>query len=213
MLSILSINSAAPRTLVFNNQEVATGIFKEPVTGSVRIGEQGLSGDTIVDTRVHGGLDQAVYLYHKEDYDWWAQQLGRPLPNGIFGENLTLEGMDEVNWVIGDRLRINDVLLEITAPRTPCFKLGVRMEDPRFIKQFVKANRPGAYARVLNPGSVSVGDTIEVSRTPEDHASVKEVFTLMHTADKSREMLSKALASPLAEVHRSRIQGWYAELE
>src|SRR5690606_47029 len=106
------------------------------------------------------------------------------------------------------RLAINGVVLEISAPRTPCYKLGVRMGDNTFVKQFVKAGRPGAYARVIQEGVVAAGDTVTVNRTSGPHASVKEVFALWHRKDKSLADIRKVLQSPIGEIHRRQLQGW-----
>jgi Uncharacterized protein conserved in bacteria len=133
---------------------------------------------------------------------------GEPVACGAFGENLTLEGTTGINWVIGDRITINEVELEITGPRVPCFKLGVRMGDPGIVKKFVKACRPGAYARVIKGGSLSAGDSLTIHKTVAAFASVKEVFIEWHQKDRNLAILQKALASPIAIVHRTRIQEW-----
>lgn len=211
-MKVVSINIASMKTIEFNGEIVETGIFKLPAQGSVQVKQRGLMGDTIVDERVHGGIDQAVYLYHKEDYDWWSEELGRTLEFGTFGENLTIEGFKDYTWVIGDRLTINDVVLEISAPRAPCFKLGVKMGDSHFVKQFVRACRPGAYARVIQEGSITNWDEIVVEKTTNDYATVNEVFVEWHAKEKSPEIIEKALNSPLASVHRERLQNWYEGL-
>jgi len=211
-MKILSVNLASPTTIEFNGEQVSTGIFKRPVDGAIPVGEYGFQTDTIVDKSVHGGLDQALYLYHKEDYDWWSEQLGKPVEYGAFGENLTIEGSSEIDWVIGDRIFINGIELEITGPRVPCFKLGVKMGDPSIVKQFVKACRPGAYARVIRGGEIKTGDGLIVQKTAEDYASVKEVFTEWHSKDRDPAILKKALASPIAIVHKIRIQAWLEAL-
>jgi MOSC domain-containing protein YiiM len=211
-MQIVSINVAQPVTIRFNGEDVLTGLFKKPVDGQVSITPMGLAGDAIIDKSVHGGLDQAVYLYHKEDYDWWSNELGRDIPYGTFGENLTLAGSDDIAWVIGDRLEVNGVVLEITAPRTPCFKLAVRMDDSGFMKKFANAVRPGAYARVIKEGSVAVGNSISVEKTTMDYATVKEIFELWHSNNKSTAILIKSLSSPIAPMHRAKIQGWYDQL-
>lgn len=212
MLKIVSINAGSPNVVTFNGQQHPTGIFKTPLAEVATVTEFGLVGDTIVDTAVHGGLDQALYLYHKEDYDWWSGELGKIVDYGTFGENLTLSGVENPDWTIGDRIVINGVELEITAPRVPCFKLAVRMGDPGFVKRFAKAVRPGAYARVISGGLLAVGDTLHVVKTPADYATVKDVFVEWHAKDKSPDVLVKALASPIASVHRSKIEAWLEPL-
>lgn len=211
-MQIMSVNVAQPTTIVFNGENVVTGIYKRPAMAEVQVTRLGIPGDTIVDSTVHGGPDQAIYLYHTEDYDWWSEQLGRPLEPGTFGENLTVSGLAGRSLVIGDRLMINDVELEISAPRTPCFKLATKMGDSQFVKTFAKAQRPGAYARVIREGMLKSGDTITLQPTTGDYASVKEVFVEWHEKDRSPDVLKKALASPLASVHRQRLQEWYDAL-
>jgi len=211
-MQIVSVNVAQPVAIEFNGKEVKTGIYKQPVEGKVRVSRLGVEGDSVVDESVHGGLDQAVYLYFTEDYDWWSGQLGKTLEPGIFGENLTVSGLAGRDLVIGDRLMINNIELEITAPRTPCFKLAKRMDDAAFPKAFAKAARPGAYARVLREGSLQAGDEIALQPTAEDFASVKEVFVEWHKKDRSLEVLKKALDSPIGRVHKGKIQNWYDQL-
>lgn len=208
---IKSINIAKPTTIQFNEEDVLTGIFKQPLQGEIQITEFGILGDNIIDKTVHGGLDQAIYLYHMEDYIWWSEKLGRPLGPGSFGENLTVSGLADHDLVIGDRLLINDVELEISAPRTPCFKLAVRMGDNGFVKAFAKAQRSGAYARVIKAGTLNNGDAINLLPTTENYATVKEVFVEWHQKEHSLAILSKALASPLATVHKQKLQQWYNE--
>lgn len=209
---VASVNIAEPVSIQFNGKSVTTGIYKTPITGIATVSDMGIEGDAVMDKTVHGGLDQAIYLYHREDYDWWSEELGRPLEVGTFGENITIAGATEIAWTIGDRVYINDTILEITAPRTPCFKLGVRMNDASFVQKFAKANRPGAYVRVIKAGKIAAGDSITVEKTTEDYAPVKEVFAQWHSKDKSPELLKRALRSPIAKVHKQKIQNWYYEL-
>lgn len=210
-MKVISINIAEPQSFSYQGETVSTGIFKQPIDGSAQISATGISGDHIVDTTVHGGLDQAIYLYSLEDYQWWSKQLGRELEPGAFGENITLSAFPAEPWVIGDRLQINDVLLEISAPRTPCFKLASKMNDPTFGKKFVDAVKPGAYARVINPGTIAVGQSATVTRTGADYATVNEVFVEWHKVKRSKALLEKALNSPLAAVHKATLQMWYKE--
>lgn len=207
-MKVVSINAAVKRQIEFNGEQVPTGIFKEPLEGPVVISESGIHDDAIVDKSVHGGPDQALYLYHLEDYEWWSESLGKTVSAGAFGENLTVSGLSGRDWVIGDRLRINEVLLEVTAPRVPCFKLGVKMGDPKIVKQFVKARRPGTYVRVLQGGTMQAGDTIILEQTRSDYATVTEVFDLWHSKHKTVAQVQKALDSPLASFHRNALSEW-----
>jgi MOSC domain-containing protein YiiM len=208
-MKIASINRAQKRQIEFNGEQVDTGIFKTAVSGKVAVSRYGIEADVIADPSVHGGLDQAVYLYSTEDYQWWSAKLGRELPPGSFGENLTTEDLDLRALKIGDRLSIGTLLLEISAPRTPCFKLAVKMGDTSMVKKFARAARPGAYARVLQEGSIAAGDNVTLKKTTEDYAGVVEVFEAWHAKDPAPALFLKALRSPIATVHRQRIQEWY----
>lgn len=140
-----------------------TGIFKEPVDGPVRASGSSLEGDLQADRRVHGGEVKAIYAYAREDYDWWERELGRELPPGTFGENLTVRGIDVTGAETGERWRVGSALLEITEPRLPCFKLGVKMGDNRFLKRFTAAGRPGKYLRIVEEGELRAGDAVEIA--------------------------------------------------
>ena len=208
-MKLVSVNIGKQETLDTPNGAVQTGIIKLPVTTPVDVTELGIAGDAIVDTSVHGGLDQALYLYSQKDYDWWSVRLGKTLAPGIFGENLTLSNFGDAPLIIGDRLQIGDVVIEISAPRTPCFKLATRMGDPGFIKDFVQAARTGAYARVIKTGTVIAGDDVMLIKTAENFPSVTDVFKTCHSKTPDMEIVQKALASPLGQHHKKIVQGIY----
>lgn len=202
-MSVLSINASVGDDIAIGKKSVRTGIFKQPLSGSVEIGELGVAGDTIVNTEVHGGEDQAVYLYSAADYAWWSEQLGRPLPPGTFGENLTISDFHPGELRIGDRLTLGDtVVLEITAPRVPCAKFATKMGDPKFVKQFVAAAKPGAYARVITPGAIAAGAKISWQPTLQDFASISEVFQQWHQKSWDEATARKALNSPISKIAR-----------
>ena len=207
-MKITSVNIAKRQKLNILDSSVETGIYKKPVTHKVSITKFGVEGDAIVDQTVHGGLDQAIYIYSHEDYQWWSQQIGREIAPGTFGENLTISGFDVDNFVIGDRLQINNVFLEVSAPRTPCFKLAFVMNDPTFGKLFAKAAKPGAYARVINEGELETGDVISLIKTDQDYPTVKEIFIAWHSKSPSQDIFIRALQAPLGIVHRGKIQKW-----
>ena len=166
MSKIVSVNVAELRTVEFRGRTVSTGIYKFPIEGTVRVEGVNLGGDDQADRSVHGGIDKAVYAYAWEDYLWWSGQLGRTLPPGTFGDNLTTQGIDVGGAVVGQHWRIGDVVLEVSEPRVPCYKLGIRMEDPKFPQVFSAAHRPGAYLRIVEEGSVAAGDRIEIGTPP-----------------------------------------------
>lgn len=159
-MQVLSINIGRAQPLDPHNPSRTSGIFKTPAVGPVQITVTGVSGDVIVNTQNHGGVDQAVYVYGRPEYDAFERELGYALPNGIFGENLTITNLESASFTIGDRLSIGDVVLEVTAPRTPCESLNARMGDNQFVKRFFAANRPGFYCRVITPGTVQSGDVV-----------------------------------------------------
>lgn len=206
-MHIVSINAATATTITAGGKQLQTGIYKQPLNGSITIDKLGIDCDAIVDTTVHGGEDQALYLYSLEDYQWWSQQLGRAIEPGCFGENLTISAFHSKPLKIGDRLTINgSVELEITAPRVPCVKFATRMQDPTFGKKFVAAERPGAYARVIQGGDIQAGDAIQWQPTEQNYVTVKDVFVEWHNKDWSQQVFDQALASPISKIARGIIE-------
>jgi MOSC domain-containing protein YiiM len=161
-----SLNVGVPRPVQVKGGTVWTAIWKSPVEGRVPLRGVNLRGDDQADRSVHGGPDKAVYAYAAEDTEWWETELGASLGPGAFGENLTVRGLPVSGAVIGERWEIGSALLEVAQPRLPCFKLGLRMGDPRFLKRFAAAGRPGAYLRVVREGDIAAEDTIEVMSRP-----------------------------------------------
>lgn len=197
-MRVISVNLAQRERLTGPDFDRHTGIFKRPVDHPVIVGPLGLMDDAVVDTRHHGGPDQAVYLYRCEDYDWWARQLGNPLEPGAFGENLTLEGFPTPAPVIGSRLVFDELVLEITAPRIPCRTLATRMGDPRFLKRFVKAERSGFYCRVITPGRIAAGAAFTVAESSHPGALVttNDLLRASHRRLRAAE-LERFLSAPI----------------
>jgi MOSC domain-containing protein YiiM len=164
--SVLSVNVAEMREVPRHGVMVTTGIWKKPAEGRARVRGVNVAGDDQGDRSVHGGPDKAVYAYAREDTDWWERELGRELPHGVFGENLTLRGVDVTGALIGERWRVGSVLLEVSEPRFPCWKLGLRFGDPGMLKRFAAARRPGAYLRIVEEGDLGAGDRVEVAARP-----------------------------------------------
>jgi MOSC domain-containing protein YiiM len=168
-----SVNVGKPLVAEWKGRRFSTGIVKSPVVGSVALEGINLAGDDQADRSVHGGPDKAVYAYSREDIDWWAQTLGRRIaPGGDFGENLTTVGIDLAEAIIGERWRVGTVVLEVSEPRVPCFKLAMRMNDASFPKKFSAALRTGTYFRIIEEGAIAAGDAIVVSARPEHGLSV-----------------------------------------
>src|SRR5215211_2557921 len=149
---VLSVNIGGVRQVEWRGREVTTAIWKHPVAGRVALRGVNLAGDDQADRSVHGGPDKAVYAYAREDYDFWRDEEGMETPPGLFGENLTVEGLDLSAAIVGERWSVGSTVLEVAQPRLPCFKLGIRMGDQRFLKRFLAASRMGAYLRVVREG-------------------------------------------------------------
>lgn len=211
-VQVTSLNLGAERLLAHGDERAPSGIDKRPVAGPVEVTPLGFAGDVVADERYHGGPDQAVYAYGVPDYDWWEAELGtRPEP-GSFGENLVLEGLVSAELRIGDRLRFDEVVLQVTAPRIPCWKLGVRMNDPKFPKRFRASERPGAYFRVERVGSLRLGEPAVLEPYEGNAPTIVEVFRdyFDRTADEAE--LRRHLAAPIAARDRAAKEGRLREL-
>jgi MOSC domain-containing protein YiiM len=173
-LRVQSVNVGAVREILWRERVVRTGIWKHPVgERAIRVRRVNLDGDDQADRALHGGPDKAVYAYAAEDYRYWADHEGIATSPGLFGENLTVQGLDLGSALAGERWRVGTALLEVAQPRLPCFKLGVRLDNPRFPKRFLAVGRFGAYLRVLEEGEVRAGDAIRVLRRPECGISLR----------------------------------------
>ena len=177
---IVSVNVGTPREISWRGQTVRTAIWKDPVPGRVGVRGTSVDGDEQGNPEAHGGYDKALYAYAAEDYEWWEAQLGRELGPGTFGENLTVRGVDVSGALVGERWRAGEVVLEVSAPRTPCYKLGYRMGDQGFVRRFAAAGRPGAYLRILAEGEIAAGDPVEVVHRPGHGLTVAEVSRIYH---------------------------------
>jgi MOSC domain-containing protein YiiM len=192
-MRIVSIQVGRPREVEWRGRTVATSIFKEPVSGPVRVGRLNLAGDEQSDLSVHGGADKAVYAYPSEHYAYWRDELpGIELPWGAFGENLTTEGLSESTLRIGDRLTVGSVELVVTQPRLPCFKLGIRFGRPDVVKRFQRSGRSGFYLAVLREGSISAGDPIQLLPAEAPGVSVADIVRLYTADEAEQELLRRA---------------------
>jgi MOSC domain-containing protein YiiM len=165
--TVVSVHVGRPRTVQTRRAAVTTAIWKDPVEGRVAVRGVNLDGDDQADRSVHGGPDKAVYAYALEEVRAWENELGRDLGEAAFGQNLTTQGIDVSGALIGERWLIASTLFEVAQPRLPCFKLGLRIGTPAFVKRFAQAARPGAYLRIVKEGDVGPGDPIEVVSRPD----------------------------------------------
>ena len=207
---VLSLNVGVVRPTAHSDMRV-TGIDKRPVTDAVMIrdpgprgsGGSGVVGDPICNLRVHGGSDQAVYAYAREDLDMWEREMNRPLPSGVFGENLTTEGLDVTDTRIGDRWSVGDAcVLEVTGPRVPCRTFAGWLQDQRWVRTFTLRGVPGAYLRVIAPGEVRAGDAITVVHRPDHDITIGFMFRALTTEKRLfQELVAAGAALPARERH------------
>lgn len=167
-----------PREFDFQGHTARSAIWKAPVAGRVAVRGVNLEGDDQADRKAHGGPDKAIYAYAVEDARWWEQEIGRPFSYGEFGENLTIEGIDASGAIVGERWEVGTTLLEVSQPRIPCWRLGVRMNDPLFPRHFADAMRPGAYLRIVKEGVLGEGDAVRVVEKPNHDVRVVDVFRI-----------------------------------
>ena len=193
-MKLLSVNVSEPRSIVYNDQVIQTSIFKEPVSGRVMMREMNIDGDAQADLRNHGGIHKAAYAYPIENYEFWKKELNRnDFTYGQFGENLTVEGMTEDTTHIGDVFRIGAAVVQVTQPRIPCYKLGIKMGSAEFVRTFLQSCRLGIYIRVLEEGEIGAGDTIERTQEDPERMSVREIARLHNIDTTNMEGAKKAL--------------------
>jgi MOSC domain-containing protein YiiM len=196
---VVSVNVGVPVAADWAGDLKRTAIRKHPVDGRVRVGPLGLEGDQVADTRHHGGEYQAVYAFGREDLDWWSGQLGQEIPDGQFGENLTTAGIDVNEALIGEQWRIGTTILEVVEIRIPCnvFKGWMRQsgfDHTAWVKRFTAQGRPGPYLRVVQPGELAAGDSIEVVYRPDHAVTVSTMFKAFTT---DRDLMPLLLAAPV----------------
>ncbi|MGW2641338.1 MOSC domain-containing protein [Streptomyces sp. NPDC001348] len=204
-MKLLSVNLGRARAVPYTDQpEGLTGIDKRPVDGPVRVaapgpkgvGGSGLAGDAVCSLRDHGGNDQAVYAYAREDLDAWERELDRSLANGCFGENITTVGLDVSGALVGERWRIgSEVVLEVTSGRIPCRTFQGHLAERGWVRRFTRKGVTGAYLRVIEPGEIRAGDPIEIVHRPDHDVTVSLEFRATTT---ERELLPRVLGAGAA---------------
>lgn len=192
-MQLLSVNVSPPKEIRYRGRTVETGIFKEAVAGRTMLRTLNLDGDGQADLENHGGPFRAAYAYSQENYDFWRVEAGlEKLLPGAFGENFTVSGLSERAVHIGDIFRIGEALVQVSQPRPPCYKLGIRLDRPRFPKMFLASGRVGFYMRVLDEGYVAAGDQIELVKTDANRMTVADVVHLLYFDTTNKEAARKA---------------------
>src|SRR5690349_10919268 len=195
--TLLSVNVGMPKDVAWQGRTVFTGVFKDPVAGRRRVRKLNIDGDGQGDVSGHGGEQRAVFVYQIDSYRYWERQLGRDdFVYGQFGENLTVDGLGDDEVCIGDRYRIGTVLFEVTQPRVTCYRVGIRMNDPRIPALLVSHHRPGFYFRVLEEGDIQAGDDIIKIASGPEQMPVAEVDALLYLPGRTRPQLLRALRIP-----------------
>jgi MOSC domain-containing protein YiiM len=200
-MKLISVNVGRPRLVDYHGVRLSTGIFKEPIAGRVMARKLDLDGDRQADLTVHGGELKAVYCYPVEHYEYWKRELpGRDLPYGSFGENFTTEGLLENEIHVGDQFSVGSALFAISQPRLPCFKLGIRFDDPLMVKRFLESGRSGFYLAVLREGEVGAGDAISITARDANAVSIAEInrlFVAKRLSATDRPVIERALNVPI----------------
>ena len=206
--SLLSVNVGMPKDVTWQGRTVHTGVWKEPVTGPRMVRRLNVDGDGQGDLAGHGGEQRAVFVYQAESYQYWQEQLGRDdFVYGQFGENFTVQGLADDQVCIGDRYQIGDAVFEVTQPRVTCFRVGIRMDDPRIPALLVSHHRPGFYFRVLTEGAVEAGQEIIRLAAGPEAMTVAEMDALLYLPGHPRQQVLRALRIPALSA------GWKASFQ
>lgn len=193
-MKVISVNLGQRQRISYRGKIVETGIFKYPVNQPIILGKTDVDGDHVVDRRYHGGIDKACYLYSADHYEFWKKKYPDLDWNyGMFGENITIEGLNEAAVQIGDIFYVGDCRVQVTQPRQPCFKLGVRFETQKIVKDFCQAPYPGIYVKIIDPGHVQIGDNVSLSERLHDTIGLLQIWDLLYTKEPNEIDLEFAL--------------------
>ena len=193
-MKIIATNLGKKTLANWRGKKVNTGIFKTPVPGPIYLGREIVTDDMIADRRVHGGLDKACYLFSSDHYSYWQKLYpGLNWNWGMFGENLTVEGLDEDQILIGDIYEIGSARVQVSQPREPCYKLGIRFGNQEILNQFIAYSYPGTYVRILREGEAKAGDNVNLIERSTNALSVRDFFKLIYSKEKDQQILELAL--------------------
>lgn len=206
-MNVIATNIGKPRVIFWNGKEETTGIFKYPTNGPIALQKESVVCDTIGNPKVHGGIHKACYLFSADYYPYWKEQYPElDWDWGMFGENLTIAGLDESHIRIGDIYKIGTTLVQVSQPREPCYKLGVRFGDQKILRQFITHRHPGTYVRVLEEGKVKTGDTVQLTERSLNPLSVQQCYDLFYAKEKNPDILKWAITNTaLAQYKRDNL--------
>ncbi|WP_108804372.1 MOSC domain-containing protein [Aquimarina sp. Aq107] len=204
-MKVVSTNIGETKTISWRGKEVKTGIYKYPVDEPIYLDKEDVKGDHVVDRRVHGGVDKACYLYAAEHYPYWKEKYpDLDWDYGMFGENLTILGLDERLINIGSVYTLGEAMVQVSQPRQPCYKLGVRFGTQTVLKQFVAALIPGVYLRVLTPGIVQTGDVLTPHEIHTDGISIQDMYKLFYDQNSHETLAKKAINDPFVTTNNKK---------
>jgi MOSC domain-containing protein YiiM len=209
-MKVVSVNTGDARTISWRDKEVTTGIFKYPVNNPIYLGSEDVENDNVIDRRYHGGVDKACYLYSANHYTYWKNLYpALEMPWGMFGENLTVEGLDEAEINIGDIFEVGETIVQATQPRQPCFKLEFRFHNNEIVRQFVDSGFAGVYVRVLKTGNVQAGNEMKLIER-KNSLSIQKVYELLYASDFQKEAVEMAVNDPnlAASCKRDLMKRW-----
>lgn len=208
-MKIISTNIGRVREVDWHGRKITTGIFKEPVEEPLFLGKRGVNRDEVADLKVHGGSDKACYLYSADHYPYWKERFPDvSFKWGIFGENLTVSGLDEGQMNIGDTFQIGEAIVQVSQPRLPCYKLGMRFGSAKIVKQFLDSPYPGVYLRIIKEGFVTKGDEMKLLESNSSGMSVRQVYSLFSSNRQDSEMKAFACEQEfLAESIKKNLRG------
>lgn len=193
-MKILSINVSEPQKVIFNGKELITSIYKKPISGSADVTDVGISGDLQADLKVHGGYDKAVYAYSYKHYKLWSEEMGQEYNDyGLVGENLTVDDFDEKLINIGDEFEVGSCVLQVSQPRIPCYKIGIKMNSRDFPKKFSNSGLLGSYLRVIKTGSIKSGDEMKLIKKEEESLSLYDISDILFKDISNVEKMKAAL--------------------
>jgi len=193
-MKVIATNISKPTTIVWNGKEEQTGIYKYPVSEPIFLGKLDVIKDTVIDRKHHGGINKACYLFSVDNYEYWKNLY----PNldwnwGMFGENITVEGLNESTLRIGNIYKVGECKVQITQPREPCYKLGIRFGTQKILKEFIEHQSPGTYIKILKEGFVKTGDSFELVEESDNSLTIEQFYNLLYAKVKDKTIIKEAI--------------------